>query len=386
MSADVIEKLDEGHCRKLIEDMVAIPSVVNDERDLAEYLRGELDALGLETSLQPVEGDRANVIGKLGFQKPGKTLMFNGHMDTVPVCEGWNTDPFKPIIRDGRLYGLGSMDMKAGIACALTTIKALIDADVQLKGTLLFTGVVDEEAYSKGAKALLKSEYGRTDATIIGEHWTGLPEWPVPLGITGKVLYELNVKGRSAHGFDPHLGINAIEDAARILVNLDKLKLKPHPRFGKGNFCTLKIEGGYKVYSVVVPDRCRVEINRLLVPGETVSSAVDDMRVLVKSLNLRAEVDVGTKPPRYESFEMSRDLPIVRVFSDAFKEVHGMEPEFQYSSSITDGNVFTGEGGIPSIHLGPEGEGAHQPNEYLVLDSLMPTMNIYAKMACRFLG
>jgi len=379
-------RIDEPYCRRLLEEMVAIPSIVNEEKDLADYLKGELEALGLETRLQQVEGDRSNVIAVHRFPEPGPMLMFNGHLDTVPVCEGWTTDPFKPVVRDGRLYGLGSCDMKAGIACAVTAIKGLMDADAPLRGVLAFTGVVGEEAYSKGAKALLKTELAEADAVIIGEPWTGIGEGALPLGITGKVLYELTVKGRSAHGFSPHLGVNAIEEAARILINLDKLELKPHPRFGLGNICTLKIEGGYKVYSVIVPDRCRIEINRLLVPGESISSAIKDMRRLIDSLNLKAEVEVGTKPPFYESFEMRRGLPIIRIFSEAFREVHGREPEFHYTTSITDGNVFTGEGGIPSIHLGPAGMGAHQPDECVILDTMMPTMEIYVKMAYKFLG
>lgn len=386
MSEEALRRIDESYCRSMLEEMVAIPSVVNEEKALAEYLKRRLEALGLETRLQLVEGDRWNVIAVHRFPEPGPMLMFNGHLDTVPVCEGWTTDPFKPVIRDGRLYGLGSCDMKAGLACAVTAIKAMIKADAPLRGTLAFTGVVGEEACSKGAKALLKTEMKEADAVIIGEPWTGIGEGALPLGITGKVLYDVEVKGRAAHGFSPHLGVNAIEEAARILVNLNKLELKPHPRFGRGNLCTLKIEGGYKVYSVVVPDRCRFEVNRLLVPGETVSSAVEDMERLIRSLGLKAEVEVGTKPPFYESFEMSSDEPIVHLFSEAFKEVHGRDPEFQYSTSITDGNVFTGEGGIPSIHLGPAGMGAHQSDEYVLLDTLVPTMKIYVKMALKFLG
>ena len=386
MSEEALSRIDEPYCRRMLEEMVAVPSVVNEEKALGEYLRGKLEELGLETRLQPVEGDRSNVIAVHRFPKSGPTLMFNGHLDTVPVCKGWTTDPFDPVVREGRLYGLGSMDMKAGIACAVTAIKALLDSDAPLRGMLAFTGVVGEEAYSKGAKALLKTEMAEADAVIIGEPWTGIGEGAVPLGITGKVLYEVTVKGRAAHGFRPRLGVNAIEEAARILVNLDKLELKPHPRFGRGNTCTLKIEGGYKVYSVVVPESCRFEVNRLLVPGETIVSAVGDMERLVASLDLKADVEVGTKPPFYESFEMSPDEPIVQIFTGAFREVHGRDPEFRYTTSITDGNVFTGEGGIPSIHFGPAGMGAHQRDEYVVLDTLMPTMKIYVKMACKFLG
>jgi acetylornithine deacetylase/succinyl-diaminopimelate desuccinylase-like protein len=201
MTDEALSKVDVAYCRRLLEEMVAIPSVVNEERELAEYLKAELEALGLETRLQHVEGDRVNVIGLHGFPEPGRMLMFNGHMDTVPVCEGWSTDPFEPVVSEGKLYGLGSADMKGGLACALTAVKALIEAEEDMKGTLAFTGVVGEEAYSKGAKALLKTKMAEADAVIIGEPYSGTGPGAIPLGITGKVLYDITVKGRSAHGF-----------------------------------------------------------------------------------------------------------------------------------------------------------------------------------------
>ncbi len=94
---------------------------------------------------------------------------------------------------------------------------------------------------------------------------------------------------------------------------------------------------------------------------------------------------MGTKPPFYESFEMEPDLPIIRIFSEAYREVVGRDPEFGYSRSITDGNVFTGEGGIHSIHLGPPGMGVHQSDECVFLDGLEPVVNVYVKTAARFL-
>ncbi len=366
--------------------MVSIPSVVGSEGDLAECLRGRLEALGMETHLQEVEAGRFNLIAVHRYPSPGPLLMYNGHLDTVPVCEGWTFDPFKPVVRGSHLYGLGSLDMKAGIASILAHLKAVIESEIPLRGVLAFTGVVDEEGYSKGARALLKTEMARADAVVIGEPWTGMGERAIPLGITGKILYELTVRGRAAHGFSPHLGVNAIEEAARILVNLDRLEMRSHPNFGRGNLCTLKIEGGYRVYSVVVPDRCRVEVNRLLVPGESTSTAIEDMRRLIASLGLRAEVEVGLKPPYYEPFEMDKGQPIVRVFSEAFREVYGRLPDFQYAKSITDGNVFMGEGRIPTIHFGPGGEGAHQPDEHIDLSTLNPTIKVYIKTSLRFLS
>jgi len=384
MFEELIAKLDDSYTLRRLEEMIRIRSVVGEEAELAEYLRRELEAIGFRCELDEVEPGRPNVYGRMEGERRGRRLMFNGHTDTVPVCEGWETDPFTPIVREGRMYGLGSCDMKAGFACALTALRALSDS-LALEGELLFSGVIDEEAYSKGARALLGTGHADCDAIVLCEPYPGDESKPIPLGITGKILYDVTVRGRAAHGFRPHLGVNAIEEAARIIASLDRLKMRSHPQFGRGSLCTLKIEGGYRVYSVVVPDRCRFEVNRLLVPGESVDSAVEDMEEMVGSLGLRAEVEVGTKPPRYEAFVLSRDEPIMEVFHEVYKKVRGVDPRYEYASGITDANVFAGEAGIPCLHLGPGRGGAHQPNEYVPLDWLPPVSEMYALIAARFL-
>lgn len=268
----------------------------------------------------------------------------------------------------------------------MTALRALVDSNLSFNGELLFSGVIDEEAYSKGARAMLKSEYGKCDAILLCEPYSGDESKPIPLGITGKILYDVTVKGCAAHGFSPHLGINAIEEAGRIITALERLRMRRHPEFGQGNICTLKIEGGYKVYSVVVPDRCRFEVNRLLVPGESVQNAVEDLEELVKSLELRADVEVGTKPPQYEPFVLKKDERIIRIFNEVYREVCGTDPHYGYASGITDANVFTGEAGIPCLHLGPKRGDPHKPNEYVSLDWLPTVTKMYALIAARFLS
>ena len=377
---ELLTFVDEAYGIRLLKDMVQIPSVVGDERDLAEFLEKELKALGFETRLQWVQDRRPNVIGVHRFGE-GKTFMFNGHLDTVPVCEGWATDPFKPVEKQGKLYGLGSFDMKGGIASILTALKAVMDSGRQLKGTLAFSGVVGEEGYSEGARGILKTELAKADAVLIGE-----PHDDIDLGVTGKVLYELIVKGKSAHAFHPQEGVNAVEEAAKIITALDRLELKTHPKFGKGNTCTLKIEGGYERYSVMVPDKCRVEVSRLTVPEESIDSTIANMKRLVNSLGLKAEVEVRIKPPYYEPFEMSRDESVVRAYAEAFKQVRGVIPKFGYRASISDANVFVGEGGIPTVQHGPAGEGSHQANEFVYLKNLKPSAMVDALTATKFLS
>jgi acetylornithine deacetylase/succinyl-diaminopimelate desuccinylase family protein len=385
MIDELFSELDRSYTLHILEDMIRIDSIVGRERKLAEYLYEQLKILSLPCEMQQVEPGRFNVYARLAGKAPGRRLNFNGHLDTVPVCEGWDTDPFTPVLKDGRLYGLGACDMKGGIACILSMFKAFVESGYPFQGELSFSGVIDEEAYSKGARAMLDTDLAGCDAIVLAEPYSGDEGKPIPLGITGKVLYDLTVRGHAAHGFSPHLGINAIEQAARIIAALDRLPMREHPDFGRGNTCTLKIEGGYQVYSVVVPDLCRVEINRLLVPGETSATAIKDMEELVRSLDLEAQVKVGTKPPRYEPFLMSRDEPIVQVFHGVYQEMLGVEPVYVYSPGITDANVF-GERDIPCLHLGPARGNVHQPNEYMSLQWLELLPKMYAMIAARFLG
>ena len=386
MVEEILSRLDDAYTIRLLEDMIRINSVVGQERELAEYIRAELESLGFECEMDEVEPGRPNVYARLEGEEPGGRLNFNGHTDTVPVVEGWDTDPFTPVIKEGKIYGLGSCDMKAGIACTINALKAIVESGFSFNGELSFSGVIDEEAHGVGAKAMLKTDLADVDAIILAEPYPGNEAKPIPLGITGKILYDVYVRGKAAHGFRPHLGVNAVEEASAIIANLDELDFVDHPDFGQGNYSTLKIEGGYEVYSVVVPASCRFEVNRLLVPGETVETAIKDMERLVESLDLEAKVEVKTKPPRYEAYVMEKDDPIMQVFDGVYREVMDREPLYEHASGITDANIFAGEGGISCLHLGPERGGAHQKNEYVPLDWLPPVSKMYALIASRFLG
>ena len=233
----------------------------------------------------------------------------------------------------------------------------------------------------------MKDERWRTlDAIVLTYSYCGDETKPIPLGLTGKVLYDVNVKGKAAHGFRPHLGVNAVEDAAKIVANLDKLQLKRHSEFGRGTYCTLKFDGGYQIYSVVVPASARFEVNRLLVPGETNQYALDDMRNLIDSLKLKSEVEVKVKPPKYEPYTCSKDELIMKTLDSVYREVMGRSPLYEYAYGITNANIFQGEKGIPCVHLGPQRGDAHGANEYVKLEWLPPVSMMYVMMAIRYLN
>jgi acetylornithine deacetylase/succinyl-diaminopimelate desuccinylase-like protein len=201
----------------------------------------------------------------------------------------------------------------------------------------------------------------------------------------GKVLYQVSVQGRTSHALcHPERGINAVEDAARIVAALDRLPLGSHPAVGRMNYSTLKIEGGYREYSVVVPERCLVIVTRLLAPGETRQGAVAELERLIAGLGLRSEVAVAAVPPSYEPYLLDPGHRGTRAFEAAYRERFGRPPEMAGLLGITDANIYQGEGGIPTIIFGPWGAGLHEKNEYVELDSIPPVIDVLVDTAIRF--
>lgn len=382
-------EIDSDYLIATLRDMIRIESVLPREERLAAYLADRIGELGIEPEWHEVAPGRPNVYAAADLGPSERFLVFSGHSDTVAAAEGWETDPLEPHERDGRLYGLGAINMKAGLACMLAAFKALVTAG-SYRGRLGRLGLavtVDQEGHSLGSRAMLKTEWARCDAMLHAEHFFGDSKQDyLPLAGTGKVLYKVTVRGRAGHAFRPHLGgINAVDDAARIVTALDRLSLGQHRLFGTGTVCTLKIEGGYKQYAIVVPERCEIIITRLTVPGETVASAVADMESLVESLELASQAKVEAVDPCYEPYFLDSNTPLLAHFRSVYQAVTGRPPVFAGHRGIVDANVFTAEGGIPTVVFGPKGANHHCPGEYVETDTLLPTAEIYARTALSYL-
>jgi succinyl-diaminopimelate desuccinylase len=386
MLEEILKKLDSSYTIKLTKEMINIPSVTGEEEELSFYIKDKLDSYGMNTELHYVTKNRPNIYGIMKGEKTGKKLNYNAHTDTVPVGNDWDTDPFKAEEIDGKIYGRGACDMKSGIACTLTMLKAFADSETSFDGELSFSGVIDQEATDIGAWTMMENEkWRKLDAIVLTYSYCGNETKPIPLGLTGKILYDISVTGKAAHGFRPHLGINAVEDAAKVIANLRNLNLKTHPEFGSGTVCTLKSEGGYQKYSVVVPENARFEVNRLLVPGENIEYAINDMKGLIQSLNLKSGFSIRIKPPKYEPYIASKNEPLMKILDKVYSEVIGKKPLYEYAYGITNANIFQGEYGIKCIHLGPERGNAHGPNEFVKKEWLHPINEMYIKIAYDYL-
>lgn len=358
----------------LTSQLVAIRSYPGEEgavqRAVAEWLREN----GLEPELMPTEGDRPNVVARVENGE-GPTLLLNGHVDTVLAAAGWSSDPWRARREGDRLYGLGAGDMKAGVAAAMLITRALAQRRDLWRGTVIFTSVVDEEAYSIGARALIDAGI-RADACIVTE-----PSWDHPtLGGVGKVLVRGDVIGRASHGSLPEEGINAAVEAARLIARLDEMPLGQHPKM-KSSQSVLSLHSGSEQYVITVPERARFTINRHIVPGETNESVLAEMRALADSLNSPATFEFAIDPPYYPPWEQPVDHPLVERFSRAYTAELGKEPEFGYFPGVSDANYFSADAGIPTIQFGPRAVGLHQRDEWVDIPTIGGTIRVILRLA-----
>ncbi len=354
------------------------------EAAIGVYIADALRALDLDVTVHDLGGNRVNVVGILRGNGNGKSLLLNAHLDTVGV-EGMDA-PFSGELRDGRLYGRGSQDMKGSIAAMLAAAKALRDAQqdnkVSLAGDLLLTFVADEEALSLGMEDLIKRY--RADAAIVTE--------PTDLQICcahrGFVWCEITTHGRAAHGSRYAEGIDAIAHMGRVLVELEALgqellRRDPHPLAGPPSLHASLIEGGTELS--VYPARCTLKIERRTIPGETPESAAAEIQKRLDKLaamddNFRADlITTFTRSP----FEIDEHAPIVQTLSRAATARLGTPPAHVGATFWTDAALLA-EAGIPSVLIGPIGAGLHSAEEWVDVQSLVDLATILAETAVEF--
>ncbi|HEY8643948.1 MAG TPA: M20 family metallopeptidase, partial [Candidatus Dormibacteraeota bacterium] len=261
-----------GSCKAtaatILESLVRIPSVTGEEGRIAEAVAEWCARAGLAVQIQEVQPGRPNVVARWGTGR-GPVLLLTGHLDTVPVGTGWTRDPFGAEVADGRLYGRGACDMKGGLAAMLGAVHDLRRRGLEPAGDVVLAAVVGEEEDSAGTLALLAAGI-EADRALLAEP-TGLE---LVRSNRGLVNYRLTVAGASAHASQPEVGRNAIVAAAELVLELERVSARlgetPHPALGPPNLTVGTIAGGTRPY--VVPDRCLLEVDRRVNPGETAAS------------------------------------------------------------------------------------------------------------------
>ena len=357
---------------ELTQELVRINSEnpPGNEKKIAKYIKDFLEDLKIQTKLIEFEKNRVNLIASIG---KGKGLMLNGHMDTVPAGDlnNWKYDPFGGKTVKGKLYGLGSSDMKGGLATILIAVKNLAREDFKKK--LLLTFVADEESGQTGTRYLVKN---RKD--IFKDIKYGLTAESNDLKITiaqkGVTHLTIKLKGKAAHGSTPELGDNAILKASDFIQELKKLtkklKNKKNKMLGNGTISIGTINGGTKVN--IVPDFCEIEVDRRLIPGETPTIALNQIKRLLKKLKIKAEIEtyVNRLP-----MQVSKNFELIKILNkiEKFKKVG--EPGY------TEIELYYREAGVPCITLGPGlARLAHVSNEYIPIKNLRKAVKIYEQL------
>ena len=370
----------------LLERLVAVDSTNpgGDESGAADVLADVLRAVGAAVAIEEYAPGHVNLVAEVRFGD-GPRVMFNSHLDVVPAGSGWSSDPFVPVVRDGRLYGRGAADAKGSLAAMAGAFVDIVRSGAASRGTLVFTAVGDEEVGSTGARALVETL--RADACIVGEP-TGLRLLAAHKGSLRPVI---EVIGRGAHAAAPHNGVNAITGTAALLGALDdygrKLAQRAHPLTGSPTLTPVLIEGGQAPNAV--PEKCTLTIDRRMVPGETADDARGEIDDLLAEFN-RTHAPVTARiaalaPSTGGPSETAVDDPFVVACRGALREA-GESDEVGGLVVNCDMTTFRGAG-IPTVVFGPgELEVMHAADEFVPLDQLERARVAYRAMAERALA
>lgn len=374
---------------ELCQNLIRQPSYSGQEAGVADVLAEFMRAKGFDSITTDQYG---NVIGYIRGNRPGKKLLFDGHMDTVPVSDPaeWCHPPFAGIVADGRLYGRGASDMKGAVAGFVTAAAAFAeDTGRDFAGELYVAGVVHEECF-EGVAARAISAAVQPDYVVIGE----ASELNLKIGQRGRAEIVVETFGVPCHSANPEKGINAVYKMAKVIDAIRTLEPTSHPVLGKGILELTDIKSAPYPGASVVPEYCRATYDRRLLVGETKQSVLAPIQELLNrmmaddpQLKARVSYAVGT-----ESCYTGNEITGERFFpgwlydeQDDFVQAvqselnaMGYAPAITRYNFCTNGSHYAGEAGIPTFGLGPSREDlAHTVSEYIELDQLYQVTECY---------
>jgi len=378
-----MERPSEQDVSSLLMALVGVDSInpslvagATGESGIAEYVAGWLREAGLQVELQEVLPGRPNVVARVPGTGHGRSLMLNAHLDTVGVAG--MTDPFRPRVEGDRLYGRGAYDMKAGLAAIMLAARSVQRAG-GVQGELIVTAVMDEEYASAGTEAIL-GRY-QADGAIVTEP-TGLRLCTAHKGFA---WLWITTEGRAAHGSRPDLGVDAIAKMGRVLAQVEALgkqlgQGQAHPLLGTGSIHASLIEGGQELSSY--PERCRLQIERRTIPGETSESVLEEILTELRgqsandrSFRAEAELLFWREP-----FEVDRGAAIVQTVEQAAMAITGVRPEVYGDTPWMDAALLS-SAGIPTVVFGPGGAGAHAVDEWASISQTATCAEVLAQAA-----
>lgn len=351
----------------LLKQLVKINSIYPKEESISRWLIDFFGKKGLRIKKQKVEKNRYNLLIEKGAGR--KSILLYSHLDTVGITADWSTDPFRLTIKKDRAYGLGTWDMKGGMAANILTFLAYQPKNITLK--LAFC--VDEENISKGAYALIKSDFMRSlDCVISTEPAFGYGLRGIVTGRIGRAVYNVQIKGKAKHynfyepGIDPHIIYS------ELIRSLKKLYLKKN---GRKQFVFVKSSES-KAIGMSIPERIDIQLDSAILPPLTHLEMLTKLRNLAEEIAKRyknyfsIKIDfIKRDTPFLNSYEIKKDNNYLLALKDSIDQILRKNPVLYFRSSVADENIF-GANGITVLGLGPDGANAHSPNEWVSLNSL----------------
>ncbi len=341
-----------------------------DETAAAKVAAAFLDGIGIPYEIHESAPGRANIVGRIGSGEP--VLLVACHLDTVPVGEGWTSDPFSLRVEDGRAFGRGVNDNKGPFAAALVSAKRLVETGGPARGTLLVAGLADEERGNEhGAKYLLGRRLLDPDYVIAPDSAGHMEE--IDIAEKGVVFLKVRCRGKSAHASRPDEGVNAIGAMAMLINDLASRSVPspPHEGFSPATMNVGRIRGG--IAGNVVPDLCETEVDFRILPGTDTGDLrafIDGGigRVLSKYPSARFEVEeVLAMSPH----EVGQDNFLVESCQRASMGVYGRRMRPLYQGGVTIAKEFALIG-TPAVSFGPGSPAAaHQVDEWLEIDEAL---------------
>ncbi|HEY2573335.1 MAG TPA: M20/M25/M40 family metallo-hydrolase, partial [Verrucomicrobiaceae bacterium] len=252
------------------------------EREIADYIARFFHRHGIEFREQEVFANRPNIIARLPGCDASRRIVFEAHMDTVSA-KGMTISPFDPVVRDGKMFGRGACDTKAGLAAMMHAVVSLKEQGLTPPCEVIVAAVADEEFSYRGVVQLCEGL--QADGAVVAEP----TELRCVIATKGVLRWRMRVRGRAAHSSRPQLGVNAIHHMARIILELEadaqRLTAQSHPLLGTATCNVGVIRGGVQVN--FVPDECMIEIDRRLLPGEHIDHVLGHYQKILDSLKSR---------------------------------------------------------------------------------------------------
>ncbi|HKO03327.1 MAG TPA: ArgE/DapE family deacylase [Candidatus Acidoferrales bacterium] len=375
--------LEQTTVLEILQKLIATPSVNpslapaegTGEAAIARVACEWMERHGIRNWMEEVAPGRANAIGEVG-KAEAPCVVFCAHLDTVSTA-GMTIPPFEPVMRDGRVYGRGSYDMKGSAAAILSGAAALAAED--FPGRVMVALVADEEYASIGAQHFVQKH--KADACVMTEPSEGR----LVLAHKGFVWAEIRAKGRAAHGSRWDLGISAIAKMGRIITALeefdrDVLRRRVHALVGPASQHCSVIHGGTGLSTYA--EECVLQVERRTLPGETPEQVMRELTDIIAKTGAEAETRLLlTQPP----LTCDREATIAKCVRRSAALVNGAEPEEIGVSYWMDAALFAAAG-IPTVNYGPGGAGAHEAVEWVELDSVVKCAHVLVETARQFCG